>query len=133
MTEQPLHGPAAKRQRKDEIYSLCENRKWQEVQDQVLANPSLALAKNPKGSTPLALACRAGAPVGCVRALLDAAPENVRVLLSSRGTPLHESVSSELVELEVVKLLLEADEKLEGSPRATLMQDVDGNTHRCIY
>lgn len=138
MTEESSHAaPATKRQRteeveevlEEEVYSLCCCRKWQEVESRVLANPALALTKDPKGATPLALACRAGAPVSCIKALLDAAPWHVRLLIPSRGTPLHEAVICELVDLETVRLLLDADEKIvDGSPRATLMQDVDGHT-----
>ena len=124
----PNSHPAAKRQRKEPIYDLCQKQQWREVTDRVLAQPDQALVKSPQGSTPLAFACRSGAPASCVKVLLDAAPETVRVLLPSRGTPLHEAIVCELVGVVVIQLLLQVDEKLEGSTRAALMQDVDGHT-----
>jgi hypothetical protein len=121
--------PPIKRQRQQEpIYDLCTKGLWQEVTDRVVAEPAEARVLNPQGSTPLALACRSGAPAGCIKALLDAAPETVRALLPSRGTPLHEAIVCELITPDIIKLLLEVDEKLEGTPRATLTQDVDGHT-----
>ena len=119
---------ANKRQRQESIHELCQERQWSEVRDRVLVQPEQARLLNKEGSTPLALACRFGASARCIRALVDAAPENVRCLLSSRGTPLHEAIICESIGLDVIQILLETDENLEGSPRAAVMQDVDGHT-----
>jgi hypothetical protein len=79
--------------------------------------------------SPLALACRSGATVECVRMILEAAPDRLRHLLDSRGTPLHEAVVCENIGLDVIDLLLKTDERLGNeSTRATLLQDVDGFT-----
>lgn len=126
--ESSASSPATKRQRQEPVYELCHKFQWLEVTDRVIADPKEALEKTPQGSTPLALACRSGAPASCVKALLDAAPEAVRILLPSRGTPLHEAIVCELITAEVIQLLLNVDEKLEGTLRATLIQDVDGHT-----
>ena len=79
--------------------------------------------------SPLALACRSGATVECVRMILEAAPDRLRHLLDSRGTPLHEAVVCENIGLDVIDLLLKTDELLGNeTTRATLLQDVDGFT-----
>ena len=79
--------------------------------------------------SPLALACRSGASFECVQVILEAAPDQLRHLLDSRGTPLHEAVVCENIGLDVIDLLLKTDEGLGNeSTRATLLQDVDGFT-----
>lgn len=79
--------------------------------------------------SPLALACRFGAPSACVKTILLACPSKLRHLLDSRGTPLHEAIVCDDVGPEIVGLLLKADEELgASSQRATVMQDVDGYT-----
>lgn len=120
--------PATKRQCQEPIFVLCQKHDWGEVRDRVLSKPEQALVKTHDGSTALALACRFGAPASCIKALLDAAPESVRSLVSSRGTPLHEAIINEDIGLDTITMLLDADEKLLASPRATVMQDVDGHT-----
>lgn len=129
MAEQSPTGPSAnKRQCLEPILLLCQKHQWEDVRDRVLSQPEQVLVKSNDGSTPLALACRFGAPASCIKVLLDAAPKNVRSLASSRGTPLHEAIINEGIGIDAIKMLLEADEKLEGGPRATVMQDVDGHT-----
>ena len=90
-------------------------------------------------SSPLALACRYGAPSECVRAILDANPSMVRRCIPNRGTPIHEAImllrndDSFMEYVAVIRMLLVADENLPvnessgGGKRATLMQDVDGS------
>lgn len=95
--------------------------------DRVQSHPQeVSSAPNP---SPLALACRLGAPFECVRTILEAAPERLRHVLDSRGTPLHESIVSPSVGANVIEVLLRADEALgDATTRATLLQDVDGFT-----
>jgi ankyrin repeat protein len=79
--------------------------------------------------SPLALACRYGAPLACIQALLEAAPSKVRHMLDARGTPIHEAIVCESVGAETIAALLKVDEQLGNDQlRATLMQDVDGVT-----
>lgn len=136
-------------------------------------NPSLA-----NSSSPLAIACRYGAPPETVEAILEAEKSMVRRCIPNRGTPLHEAImaypnlegtnkmgisttddrrnaNSPIAcndtswtpglrdgyhfyrpYVEVIRLLLRADEQLEhkeesycdyNQTRATLLQDVDGN------
>ncbi|KAL7570067.1 hypothetical protein ACA910_017102 [Epithemia clementina (nom. ined.)] len=120
---------------------LNENR-WEEAIAHVALHPSDACSsKNP---SPLALACRLGAPCECVRAILQACPAKLRNVLDARGTPIHEAIVCENVGVPVIELLLRADEDMEAagkngdsaessnqvfsSTRATLLQDVDGFT-----
>ena len=110
-----------------DLRELLYSRKW----DSALARlKSLQEeASSDQDPSPLALACRLGAPVECVKALLHACPAKVRHLLDSRGTPLHEAVVCDDVGPEVIDVLLSADVQLGSSTRrATLMQDVDGYT-----
>lgn len=135
--------PSAKRQRQQPqqqqhkqkkegvslLSHLCSKRQWQQATQRVLSHPEEASQRNPQGATPLALACRNGAPFACIQALLRASPEQLRLLLPSRGTPLHEAIVCEDVGADAIQLLLETDERLEPtSQRTTLMQDVDGHT-----
>ena len=101
--------------------------RWDEVKDRVLSKSAQARLTS-SGSTPLAFACRYGAPASCIEVLLEAAPENVRASVSSRGTPLHEAIICEDIGLDFIAMLLRVDESLGGSPRAAVMQDVDGHT-----
>lgn len=79
--------------------------------------------------SPLALACRNGAPLELVQLLLVGDPSLLRSNLGSRGTPLHEAVVCEQAGPNVIQALLQADEALGAdSQRATLLQDVDGFT-----
>lgn len=109
------------------LTELLRAGKWNEAMKQVEENPNeVIMASDP---SPLALACRLGASVGCVKRILDACPSKVRRLLDSRGTPVHEAIVCDDVGPDVIGLLLKADEELElDSPRATVMQDVDGYT-----
>lgn len=119
--------PSAKRQRQESLDILCKMNEWNEVTKRVKDHPEQAEIANAQRTTPLALACRLGAPIDCVKVLLDACPEKIRVSLPSRGTPLHEAIVCESTTCEVIRLLLDYDEKLDG-PRAILAQDVDGHT-----
>jgi len=93
-------------------------------------------------SSPLAIACRYGAPPDTIEAILNASKAMVRRCIPNRGTPLHEAITMcdfsssnlkhEMEYVKVIQLLLKADEELETSDthlvkRATLIQDVDGN------
>jgi ankyrin repeat protein len=109
------------------LSSLLQQQQWQQAIDCVTAHPQEAI--DTLDPSPLALACRVGAPWQCVKALLDAAPAKLRRVLDSRGTPLHEAIVCPGTEAKVIEVLLRADEALgTESPRATLLQDVDGFT-----
>lgn len=110
---------------RDTISKLASSGKWDEVVHRVLQCPQEIInAPNP---SPLAIACRTGAPYECIKTLLDADPRRVRYLLDSRGTPLHEAIVCEASGSIVIRALLKADEALgNDSIRATLQQDVDG-------
>jgi len=106
---------------------MIEEERWESAFERASKSPQEA-ASGVKPS-PLALACRFGAPVKCIRAILDAAPTRLRELLDSRGTPLHEAVVCEHMGADVIEALLKADENLGSeTQRATLLQDVDGFT-----
>jgi hypothetical protein len=121
---------SSKRSRSDDgarLMELLHRQDWDAVIDHVTRNPRDA-ATLPDPS-PLALACRYGAPYACVHMILKAAPERIRHVLDSRGTPLHEAAVCEKAGIDVIGALLQADEALgTGSTRATLLQDVDGYT-----
>ena len=109
------------------ISSLLEQGQWENALLLVKSKPELVAAS--LDPSPLALACRSGAPYDCIRALLEAAPTRLRRVLDSRGTPLHEAVVCENTETRVIELLLKTDEELGSeNTRATLLQDVDGFT-----
>lgn len=108
------------------VHLLTQSR-WDEAV-QLMSRHPLDPSSFPDPS-PLALACRSGATVECVQMILEAAPNRLRHLLDSRGTPLHEAVVCENIGLDVIDLLLKTDERLgNDSTRATLLQDVDGFT-----
>lgn len=110
------------------LVQLLEVQDWDGALDRVRTHPEEAAA--PRDPSPLALACRYGAPLPCVEALLHAAPHKVRHSLDARGTPIHEAIVCETVGAETIAALLQVDEQLGTSttPRAALMQDVDGYT-----
>ena len=139
--------PSAKRARQESLAFLCSRGQWAAALERVGSHPSEASETNRQGATPLALACRHGAPAFCTAALLQASPQQLRRLLPSRGTPLHEAIVCERVGIDVIRLLLETDERLElqqqppsslqvlssplqvlSSRRAAMLQDVDGHT-----
>jgi hypothetical protein len=109
------------------LTTLLEQARWEEATNRAISDPQeIAASPNP---TPLAVACRVGAPYECVRAILEAAPEKLRNVLDSRGTPLHEAIVCETTSTRVIDALLQADEALgNDTVRATLLQDVDGFT-----
>lgn len=109
------------------LTGLLHTGRWGEAIDRVALYPQEA--KTLPDPSPLALACRFGAGYECVRAILEAAPERLRHVLDSRGTPLHEAVVCEGIGCNVIDALLKADEA-QGyeTTRATLLQDVDGFT-----
>ena len=110
-----------------DLMELLRGRDWSEAIERLSCYPDEAdMASDP---SPLAIACRAGAPLDVVDALLTAAPHKVRHVLDSRGTPLHEAIACESTSLAVLAALLKADETLgEETTRATLLQDIDGFT-----
>jgi hypothetical protein len=101
--------------------------RWDEVIKHMSRYPSdAAILPDP---SPLALVCRTGAPIECVQSILEAAPDRLRHVLDSRGTPLHEAVVCENIGLDVIDLLLKTDVLLGNeNTRAALLQDVDGFT-----
>lgn len=109
------------------LTTLLEQMRWEEAMNRAISDPEeVAASLNP---SPLAVACRVGAPYECVRAILEAAPEKLRCVLDSRGTPLHEAIVCETTSTQVIDALLQADEALgNDTVRATLLQDVDGFT-----
>lgn len=113
------------------VASLVKRKLWAEAAERVKAFPEEA--SPPTDPSPLALACRLGAPLSCVKPILQACPQRLRRVVDSRGTPLHEAIVCENVGPNVIKVLLEADEALcatepPTATRATLLQDVDGFT-----
>jgi hypothetical protein len=109
------------------LNELLLDRKWEAALGRLKLNPVEASSSD--NPSPLALACRLGAPFECVKSILQLCPSKLRHLLDSRGTPLHEAIVCDDVGPEVIDLLLTADVQLDSStPRATLMQDVDGYT-----
>jgi hypothetical protein len=110
-----------------DLGALISSGKWEAALERVKTHPNEAdSAKNP---SPLALACRLGAPYECVKAVLEACPSRLRHLLDSRGTPLHEAIVCDDVGPQVIELLLNTDEDLGvETTRATVLQDVDGYT-----
>mmetsp|Transcript_22894 Transcript_22894/g.26093 ORF Transcript_22894/g.26093 Transcript_22894/m.26093 type:complete len:649 (+) Transcript_22894:113-2059(+) len=131
MTEDKSYiiGPPTKKKRQEPLYELCKTKQWKEVTSRATKHPEEAAIESRNRTTPLALACRFGAPIECVKALLDACPGKIRVSLPSRGTPLHEAIVHESTNQEVIRLLLQVDKNLDSSStRATLLQDVDGHT-----
>lgn len=105
---------------------LCSG-EWQAAVDRLKRFPEEASSN--QDPSPLALACRHGAPSYCVQAILELCPLKLRHLLDSRGTPLHEAIVCEDIGPEVIDLLLREDLRLgTSSRRATMMQDVDGFT-----
>jgi hypothetical protein len=109
------------------LTSLLELGHWEAATEWARSNPlQVRPAVDP---SPLAVACRMGAPYDCVHSILSAAPEHLRRVLGSRGTPLHEAIVCESTEAKVVQLLLQTDEDLgTDSTPAALLQDVDGFT-----
>jgi ankyrin repeat protein len=121
---------------------LLEQRRWEQALARLQVRPEEArCSTNP---SPLALSCRYGAPLPLVRELLKAAPEKLRLVLDSRGTPLHEAIVCDAVGPNTIQALLDVDEALpitasgssssssssnnNSTKRATLLQDVDGFT-----
>ena len=112
---------------KNMLTRLLEERRWEEATLRSSKCPEEASTS--RKPSPLALACRLVAPYECVKAILDAAPDRLRHVLDSRGTPLHEAIVCENTETNVFEALLKADEALGNeTTRATLLQDVDGFT-----
>ena len=133
-------GPDRTSDRESILPTLLNEYKWDEATAHVQRYPcDASSSKNP---SPLALACRLGAPRDCVQAILEACPNKLRNVLDARGTPIHEAIVCENVGVPVIELLLRADEEMEKADknrteqqdtdfvatRATLLQDVDGFT-----
>ncbi len=105
---------------------LC-SRQWDDALQRLKLQPDEVVSNSDPSA--LALACRFGAPLECVNAILQICPSKLRHLLGSRGTPLHEAVVCDDVGPEIIELLLAADLQLGSfTTRATLLQDVDGYT-----
>lgn len=121
--------PAAKRSRPNAttLDELCQQKEWKAATERARSFPGEATSVKINKASPLALACRNGAPVETIKAILDASPSQIRHLLPSRGTPLHEAILCESIGTEAVQALIKMDESLPGQ-RATLIQDVDGHT-----
>lgn len=123
--EDSNNSSSRKEEKTESLIALLSQGRWDDALQNMRADPSpLDNAPDP---TPLALACRSGAPYECISALLEACPKHLRRVLDSRGTPLHEAIVCENTETSVIELLLRKDEEMEGE-RSTLLQDVDGFT-----
>lgn len=114
------------------LIAMLQEGKWHEASVRVSNHPKEAASdKNP---SPLALACRLGAPVDCVRAILNACPSKLRHVIDARGTPIHEAIVCDRVGASVIEVLLKTDESMDtttngkSNVRAALLQDVDGFT-----
>lgn len=121
-----------KRPYPETLERLLQEERWEEAIARTRAKPEEVVSYN-TSSSPLALACRIGAPFECIKVLLEARPELLRLVLGARGTPLHEAIVCEknlTEETKVIRLLLRFDEAMGQTsfPRATLAQDVDGFT-----
>jgi len=113
------------------LIELLETKQWVQAMERARSYPQeIVNFPDSVDPSPLALACRLGAPCPLVQMILDAAPHKLRHVLDSRGTPLHEAIVCEHTGVEVIDVLLAADEMIgtQGSMRATLLQDVDGFT-----
>jgi hypothetical protein len=149
LLEKDMTGPSSEAVSKntpapeESLSQLLVTRQWEAATIRVVQHPDEAkeIPENNSSATPLALACRYGAPYSCVKAVLEANPAQVRHTVAARGTPLHEAMICEELGIDVIDLLLHADESLEtdnhveddasfpvSKTRAALMQDVDGHT-----
>lgn len=119
--------PKRRRMDQDHLSTLLETGSWSAALQFV--RESTHWAEPSIDPSPLALACRCGAPYDLIKALVEQAPAHLRRVLDSRGTPLHEAIVCEKTGVDVIALLLKTDEDLgTESQRATLLQDVDGFT-----
>jgi hypothetical protein len=133
MESRILKRPRIDSERKTSVYcdtplkNALVNKQWPEAVEILRTQPAqVCITPDP---SPLALACRFGAPANIVQAILQAAPSQLRHSIDSRGTPLHEAIVCEQTTLQVIQRLLRADEQIKDSNvRATLLQDVDGFT-----
>ena len=111
------------------LKDLLTQRQWDEAIQRVSSHPEEVTQQIDSSSSPLALACRSGASFECIKTILEARPDRLRHLLDSRGTPLHEAIVCEDIGVDVIRILLRTDESLgKGTPRAAILQDVDGYT-----
>jgi hypothetical protein len=110
-----------------DLRTLLNLKRWEAAENRADTHPEEIAS--PKDPSPLALACRLGAPYSCVEKILKANPERLRHVLDSRGTPLHEAIVCDEVGPRVIELLLKTDDELgPNQPRAAILQDVDGYT-----
>jgi ankyrin repeat protein len=109
---------------KHDLSTLLRLRRWKDARELAINNPDEV--KSCPDPSPLALACRYGAPYECIKSILQACPSKLRRLLDSRGTPLHEAIVYEDSGPEVIGLLLRTDEELGTESRVCVLQDVDG-------
>lgn len=110
-----------------DLSALVSFRLWERALERARKFPEEV--SSPRDPSPLALACRQGAPYNFVQEILCACPQKLRHLLDSRGTPLHEAIVCNEAGPDVISLLLKADEELGSqTQRAAIMQDVDGYT-----
>lgn len=113
----------------DNLYFYLYAKRWDEAIEVCRRFPeTLQSSREP---SPLALACRFGASPHCISVLARSRPELVRRSTGARGTPLHEAIACETTEFETIQLLIEIDESIESNEvnkRATLTQDLDGQT-----
>lgn len=151
-----------------ELIRLCRTRQWSSAIARAAQCPAEeAFASFAPHGTAIATACRYSAPgpviyslVAAIKRHMQRFPElrlrnPLRVNAEGRGTPLHEAVSNEDIELSCLRILIRADNEIEADnngsnsteaavsvenigsvtsareiipPRAIHAQDVDGQT-----
>lgn len=131
--DEAQHGETPQQQASsDHLYELVQTKEWERAAARAKSHPE-EVSSCTREPSMLALSCRLGAPYFCVKEILDADPRKLRHLLDARGTPLHEAIVCDDIGPKVVEYLLKVDEDLDvsgtdDSPRAAMMQDVDGYT-----
>lgn len=110
--------------------SLCLLKQWTEATQRAMTHPEEADWTVPSNSsTPLALACRKGAPLACIKSILEASPAQVRRSVPSYGTPIHEAIVCDQVGSDTIELLIQADEALGRANINANSNNGDGCDH----
>ena len=105
-----------------ELIRLCRTRQWNSAIVRVLQNPSEAFVSFFPHGTAFATACRYSAPTQVIASLVDTIKSHMqeypemrscnplRINAGGRGTPLHEAVSNEELDLNCLRILIHADD-----------------------
>jgi len=131
-TENSPSSPPTKAQ---PLPSLCLLKQWTEATQRAMTHPEEADWTVPSNSsTPLALACRKGAPLACIKSILEASPVQVRRSIPSYGTPIHEAIVCDQVGSDTIELLIQADEALgRAHDDANNNNNNNGNNNNCEH